>query len=489
MHQPWYCAPGSHQALLPWVRLRATKDYTDMARFIEQTEAAVTVNFTPSLVAQLKRYAQGALWDAYTPSRATSQALEEIRTGIIPMPLARRGFPWSNVHTLRTQTERNLWGWFLLAWTAQTVLDGDLRWHVGPDHAFTAEEVSQLEALHQRLVAQLVDRYRQLAHDGLVELSATPFYHPILPLLIDSAVARRPHPEDAVPVFAFAEDAHEQVQRALAHHEQTWGMRPQGMWPAEGAVSPEAAAVFAGHRVQWIATDGEILARTLGHPPTPEELYRPWKLTTPGGALVILFRDTFLSNRISFDYHAWSPGDAVADLVERIRAVGTSWKAAAPPIVLIAMDGENAWDFYERNGQPFLVELYRRIQRTPGLRLTTMARYLQRYEPDRVLPGLWSGSWIHADFRTWIGYPKQNRAWELLAQARAAVAAHSDPHHQHKALEYLYVAEGSDWFWWLSPYHVTPQGPIFDQLFRAQLAQAYRELGQEPPAELATPLH
>ncbi len=493
MHQPWYLEPGSHHALLPWTRLRATKDYTDMALLLEQTQAPVTVNFAPSLVEQLRRYASGQTWDAFTPSRATPQALEEIRTGRLSLPLARRGFPLPNLEALRSQAstpqgERNLWGWFLLSWTAQAVLEARSDLHLPPGHAFTAPELAELEVLHGKILAEVVPRYRKLAEEGVVELSATPFYHPILPLLLDSAVARRPHPEDTVPAFSAPEDAHVQVAQALAHHKAVFGKEPQGMWPAEGAVSPEAAAVFAQHGVLWIATDGEILARTLGRSPAPEELHLPWKLSTSHGEITVLFRDTFLSNRISFDYHAWRPADAVADFVERLKAVGAHWKAAQPPLVLIAMDGENAWDFYERNGRAFLLDLYHRVQDAPGLCLTRISDYLAQFGAQASLPGLWSGSWISADFRTWIGYPKQNQAWERLAAARAAVASHPDPERRARAREHIYIAQGSDWFWWLSPYNTTPQAPLFDRLFRAHLAQTYRELGQNVPALLQEPL-
>ncbi|MFH1609636.1 MAG: glycoside hydrolase family 57 protein [Candidatus Bipolaricaulota bacterium] len=490
MHQPWYALPGSGTNLLPWTRLRATKDYTDMARFVEQGEAPVTVNFAPSLTEQLRRYAEGSLTDRYLPPAASEEAFQDLVSGAVPLPLARRGFPAPDLGKLRKEAgtpdgARDLWAWFFLAWTAQTALDEDptLRELARTSH-FTNEDLALLEGIHHRLLSEVLPHYRRLAQDGLIELSATPFYHPILPLLVDSAAARRAQPADRIPAFSAPEDSREQVKRALIHHETTFGSKPQGMWPAEGAVSPEAVEVFGQAGVSWIATDGAILARSLDRPPTPDELYRPWRFRVGSGEVTVLFRDTDLSNLLSFQYHAWRVEDAVGDLVRRFREIGQTWGKTEPPLVLIAMDGENAWDFYDRNGRPFFEALYRALRSTPGIVPTTVSGYLSRFGAGEFLPGLWSGSWIDADFRTWIGHPAQNRAWERLAAAREAVAACPDPGSRKRAQEHLYVAEGSDWFWWYGPHHSAAHEPVFDRLFRAHLAQAYREIGHPVPQNL-----
>ncbi|MDY0392681.1 MAG: glycoside hydrolase family 57 protein [Candidatus Bipolaricaulis sp.] len=491
MHQPWYALPGSVENLLPWTRLRATKDYTDMAAFIARGEVPVTVNFTPCLTEQLTRYAAGSLSDGYFPATAGEGALRDLLSGAIPLPVARRGFSVPDLDRLRAaavtpEGERALWGWFLLAWIGQTVLDGDpsLR-DLAQRGRFVPDDLERLSDVHRRLVGEVLPRYRALAAEGMVELTATPFYHPILPLLLDSQVARRAQPSDPIPPFSAPDDARDQVRRALAHHEATFGGRPAGMWPAEGAVSAEAAAVFAHAGVRWIATDGAILARSLGRPPHREDLYRPWRFATGSGELTILSRDTYLSNLIGFDYHRWPAADAASDLVRRLREIGKEWHEDAPPLVLIAMDGENAWDFYERNGQPFLEALYRLVRSSPDLVPTTVSGYLdQQSSAPRALPDLWPGSWIDADFRTWIGYPAQNAAWIRLARARDAVQSCPDPAARAHARDHLLVAEGSDWFWWYGPHHTAAHEPVFDRVFREHVAAAYREIGLPIPPDL-----
>ncbi len=477
MHQPWYALPGSAENLLPWTRLRATKDYTDMAAWLERWPVPVTVNFTPSLTEQLRRCAEATLTDPYLPSRSSREALADLRAGSVPLPVGRRGLPAPDPARIRAargeEGERALVGWSLLAWLGQSVLEADpaLRalWERG---SFSAADVADLEERHRQLVAGVLPRYRRLAEEGTVELSATPFYHPILPLLLDTGVARRCQPGDPIPPFSAPEDAHAQVTEALVHHEGTFRSRPQGMWPAEGAVSRDALALLGGCGVRWVATDGGILARTLGRAPSPPELYRPWRFRTDGGEIAVLFRDTFLSNRISFDYHAWRGADAAADLLGRLAAVGEGWKETAPPLVLIAMDGENAWDHFERNGLPFFEALYGGLARGGRVVPTTVSTYLDQYGPGGELGDVWPGSWIDADFRTWIGHPAQNAAWEALAAARRRLAEMPPGPERDRAREHLLIAEGSDWFWWYGPRHSSPHEPVFDRLFRAHLAAA-----------------
>lgn len=478
MHQPWYLWPDGGKAELPWTRLRGTKDYHDMARYLQSTGFPCTVNFTPSLTEQLRLLSAGKICDPYTPE-GPAQALEEVRAGFIPMPLSRRGLP--SPSTLSTPEE--IWSWFYLAWTSQTALEEDPRLK---DILSTspARRLELLHEIHGELLAEVLPLYRKLALSDQIELSTTPFYHPILPLLLGTTVAKRARPEDEIPIFSAPDDARVQTEKALRQHSQTFGERPQGVWPAEGAVSPEALELLAGFGLRWVATEGGILARTLGRPPEPAELYRPWRLRFGVHEIVVVFRDPFLSNLLSFEYGKWPWEKAVQDFLGKLAAAVSGWRASAPPLMVIAMDGENAWDHYERNGRPFLLELYRAIQDefTP----TTIGTYVQRYGAAGDLLTIWSGSWIDGDFRTWIGEPLQNRAWQALAEVRQAAERHPSPEDKGKALGVIHVAEGSDWFWWRSSRHFTPLAPHFSKLFRAHLEEAWRTLGRTPPQELET---
>jgi len=479
MHQPWYILPGG-EGVLPWARLRASKDYYDMAQHLVSTGFPCNVNFTPALTEQLRLLSEGKVSDPYTPD-GPSSAFLELQSGLIPMPLSRRGLS----RPPEFASPEEFWAGFFLSWTAQTVLEeeAELQGLLGSKN-IGSQALEKLQAWHRKLVSEVLPLYRRLGESGQIELSTTPFYHPILPLLFDSTVAKRAQPFDEIPLFRAPEDAQVQAERALHHHREIFGQKPQGMWPAEGAVSPEALELLAQLGVRWVATDSGILARTLGRPPSFAELYRPWRLRLGPQEIFVFFRDTLLSNLLSFEYGKWPWEKAVEDFLARVYGNCSGWTEKAPPLLVIAMDGENAWDHYERNGRPFLLGLYRAIQE--HFHPITLSAYLSRYGWGGELSTIWSGSWIDADFRTWIGEPLQNRAWAALAEARDAAQASSDPERKAKAFEHLYICEGSDWFWWRSSKNPTPLFPHFARLFRAHLAQAWKELGKAPPADLET---
>ena len=479
MHQPWYILPEG-AGVLPWARLRASKDYYDMAQHLITTDFTCNVNFTPVLTEQIRLLSEGKVSDPYTPDGPPS-ALEELKSGLIPMPISRRGFS----PPAEFSSSDEFWAWFFLSWTAQTAIEEEAELQkLLATEKLNLHALETLQAWHKKLIAAVLPLYRRLSESGQIELSTTPFYHPILPLLLESSVAKRAQPHDEIPVFRAPEDAQVQAERALHHHQEIFGQKPEGMWPAEGAVSPEALELLAKLGVRWVVTDGAILAKTLGRPPSFAELYRPWRLRLGSHEIFVFFRDTLLSNLLSFEYGKWPWEKAIEDFLSRVHGNCSGWKEKAPPLVVIAMDGENAWDYYERNGRPFLLGLYRAIQE--HFQPITLSAYLSRYGWGGELSTIWSGSWIDADFRTWIGEPLQNRAWIALAEARDAAQSSSDPQGKAKAFEHLYICEGSDWFWWRSSKNHTPLFSHFARLFRAHLAQAWRELGKAPPAYLET---
>ena len=200
----------------------------------------------------------------------------------------------------------------------------------------------------------------------------------------------------------------------------------------------------------------------------------------------MLFRDHYLSDLIGFEYSRMGAKEAADHFLARIRE-NTSRHDVLVPIIL---DGENAWEWYEGNGRPFLRALYQRISEDPRLEATTVSQALARYE-TRTLQHVVPGSWINANFDIWIGSEEDNQAWELLLDARRVYdeyAPHTMEIARLLAYEELLIAEGSDWCWWYGPEHGSENRPEFDQLYRDHLTNVYRALGLEPPARLSYPI-
>jgi alpha-amylase/alpha-mannosidase (GH57 family) len=509
-HQPDYRSPREGRALLPWVRLHATKDYLDMALHLEAHPGVhATFNFVPSLLDQLDEAAAGGretLFDLL--ARPVESLTESERTVILsrcsaaPRHAMER-WPRYRVLGLRVARARGsgaseptlteilaLECWFLLAWLDPLLLDEpESAAAIATGGDFLEEHRDGLLALYQRIVARVIPAYRALAERGQVELSESAYYHPILPLLVDSRAARRARPEITLPSepFTAPDDAERQIQRAFDRHALAFGTRPAGMWPPEGSVSPEAVELAARAGVRWLATDEGVLWQSLpvgerNHP----VLYQPWRYRTAAGPVDFFFRDRELSDRIGFVYYHWETAEAVADFIGRLRRIAREQVVPGRrPLVSVILDGENCWENYPGDGGPFLEALYTALEAAPDIRTVTPSEVLAKSPASAELRDLHSGSWIDADFHIWIGHPEKNRAWELLARARRALCeARKTPENCPTAWESLYAAEGSDWFWWFGEDHFTEDKGLFDRIFREHLQAVYERAGLSAPSWL-----
>ncbi len=515
MHQPYYRNPVGGEYRMPWTFLHAAKDYYDMLRLAVDGGARVTFNLVPSLVDQLADYADPAVPDTFLdPLRAhPSELRAEARADLLPRLLfahpENQIRPLPRYHELQEKIRYHgaraaealadpdwldLQTLFLLSWTGEVVRaeEPEVGRLLARGRSFRqADKLALLAVLH-RVSGQTVGAYREAQDRGQVELSTTPYYHPILPLLLDVESARQAMPRVTLPVIqrGFGADAAWHVDAAIERYRALFGRNPAGFWPAEGSVSTEALGLLADRGVAWAASDEDVLAGSLGvdlKGSARGELYRPYAVRSPGGREIeVFFRDKELADLIGFSYAAWEPELAARDFVGRLEALARG--PARGGTVSVILDGENAWEFYRHNAAPFHRALYRGIAASPELRL---APFSECRGGARPLGRVRAGSWIYASFGTWLGHPEKNRAWELLERTRCrledeqAGLAEAD---RALAWREIRIAEGSDWFWWLGDDHYSPVAGEFDELFRLHLRNVYRILGADPPADLYAPI-
>ncbi len=514
-HQPDYRDPLDGAAVLPWVRLHASKDYLDMAEHLERFPGIkATFNFVPSLLDQLEHAERGggdALFDLLArpieglspDERATvvRRCLACPRHAVERWPQLRRllhaasqtQHPGADRRVLSDQELLELEIFFLLAWSDPLYHgEAEVVETLGRAERLTMVDRDRMLAAHRGWLSRVVPAYRRLAERGQVELSATPYYHPILPLLMDVRNARRPRPQSPLPTepFAAPEDARLQLERAQERHASAFGSPPRGSWPSEGSVSPEVVALAAECGLSWLASDEGVLWASL--PPSERSraaAYRPYRLAGPAEDVALFFRDHELSDLIGFVYQNWEAEAAAEDFVARVRGIGSAWHGPRGAVVSIILDGENCWEGYADDGRPFLQALYRRLAAAEDIRTRTPSEVAAEWREAPRLSQLHSGSWIDADFHIWIGHPEKNRAWDMLARTRKAlVAAGTDSRTHARAWESLLAAEGSDWFWWLGNDHYTSDKEVFDRLFRGHLQAALQRAGIPVPGELLLPI-
>jgi hypothetical protein len=302
-------------------------------------------------------------------------------------------------------------------------------------------------------------------------------------------------PRVALPgSFSHPEDAEAQIQRAVGFYEKTFGSRPAGMWPSEGSVCPELVPLLQRVGIRWMATDEGILFRSLSEETGRLALYRPYRVRFKGSEVSVVFRDRNLSDLIGFTYSKSPPQSAADDLVGHLKKVNHSLPQGQDGILLIALDGENAWEYYPDGGEAFLNGLYERLSRESSLKTVRVGEYLDSHPPRETLDSLHTGSWIDQNFRVWIGHPEDNLAWNCLKRTRGFLekAASKDGNlsaeKKEMAWEEVYIAEGSDWFWWFGDDFSSDNDEEFDRLFRMHLSNVHLLLGTEVPDYLKIPI-
>ena len=516
MHQPFYKDLVTGEYKLPWTRMHALKDYYGMVRVLEEfPKVRQTFNLVPSMMAQVAEYASGEAVDPFlqTALKPAEDLSDSDRAFLLrhsfysdPQRLIYR-YPrygelfdaWqrqkdAGAHVaLGVQDFRDLQMWSQLAWFDEEFQEHDPEVHewVSRGRNFTLADQRRMGEKQREIVGQVLPVYRKFATSGQIEISTTPYYHPILPLLCDSNIAGVSHPNVPLPArFRYPGDARTQLVMAREFCSKTFGAEPVGFWPSEGSVSDEVFTIASELGFHWAATDSGVLNRTVGQSVAVDGLYRPYEWRQGERTMGVLFRDHFMSDLIGFVYSRMEAAAAADDFLRRIREncagiIGAGRDALVP----IILDGENAWEYYDRNGRPFLRELYRRISDDGRMNAVTVSEALRLMAPQ-PLDHIFPGSWINANFDVWIGAEEDNQAWTQLLRARQTFDAVSGvPEDKRRmAMEELLIAEGSDWCWWYGPEHDSANRPEFDQLYRSHLANVYRFLNITPPEELSRPI-
>ncbi|OLP17225.1 glycoside hydrolase [Leptolyngbya sp. 'hensonii'] len=535
-HQPLYKSRVAGTYRLPWVRLHGVKDYLDLILLLEKyPKLHQTVNLVPSLILQIEDYVAGIASDPYLELTLTPTEQLDLdqktyivehffdanhhnlidphpRYGELYLQRQEKGRAWC-LENWQQRDYGDLLAWHNLAWIDPLFWDDPEidRWlKQGKD--FTLDDRHRICAKHRQIMSRIIPQHRAMQDAGQLEVTTTPYTHPIMPLLANTDAGRVAVPGMPLPEqpFQWPEDIPRHLHKARQMYEARFGRSPQGLWPSEQSVSPQVLPYITEAGFRWICSDEAVLGWSLkhffhrdatGNVLEPELLYRPYRLETPHGDLAIVFRDHRLSDLIGFTYGAMEPKRAAADLAGHLEAIARSLRQRQPGggttlehpwLVTIALDGENCWEFYHEDGKPFLESLYQALSQTSELKLVTVSEFLQQFPATETLPvaQLHSGSWVDGNFTTWIGDAAKNRAWDLLTTARQVLASHPEATEAANpaAWEALYAAEGSDWFWWFGEGHTSNQDAIFDQLFREHLVALYQALDEPIPANLQQPV-
>ncbi|MBG0770520.1 MAG: glycoside hydrolase, partial [Anaerolineaceae bacterium] len=535
-HQPLYYQDADGIYTRPWVRVHATKDYLDMAQKVAQyPDVHVTFNITPSLIRQINDLAEGAK-DIYWV--LAEKEVSELTTDEKQFILERFfDANWTNIIALYPRyqelldkrggtseeaiqaaltnfTDQDFLGlqvWFNLAWFDPTYLaEEPLLALVEKGENFEQADKQIVFDRALEIIQEVLPYHAELQREGQIEVTTTPYAHPILPLIYNNQLALVGNPSAEMPekTFAYPEDAVAHLDLSVEMYEENFGTSVRGLWPGEGAVAEEIIPLVAEAGYTFMQTGEPVLAKSLGidsftrdsegYVQEADLLYRPYYVTDDdGNQVAMFFRDWTLSDKIGFDYSEMSGEAAAQDLVghlEQIQADFLESGTAGPHIVSIILDGENAWENYAGDGNDFFNALYQQLSDSEVLQTVTPSEYLEMFPEQQTLDYLFPGAWFSANYDTWIGEEEEAIAWDYLATTREDLAAYESgaeytaEENLAQAFDFMYLAEGSDWFWWYGADQDSGQDSYFDEGYRALLAGVYDSLGVEVPAFVSVPI-
>ncbi len=516
-HQPYY--KQENEFFLPWVRLHGVKDYWDLPElFYEYPKIKQTINIVPSLWVQIKQYVSSQCYDRVQKLTMTEPAdmsvdikkevlrlffLANPENMINPYPRFKELFDMKNAGIEFTNQDIiDLQLWYNLCWVgnfsrkrpAVQSLINKKRNYDNNDKLLVLE-------IHREILSQVETQLKTLEKLGKIEVSVSPYHHPILPLLVDSKSINESMPTAALPekIFAYPEDAKTQVDKSIVHYESIFNNKPIGMWPSEGSISDKVLDIISETGIKWLATDEMVLSNSLKSEYKSIYKYFPIKYKRDNTETTLFFRDHSLSDAIGFVYSNWDSKDAAADFINRLSNIANEIintlgeNELDNAVVPIILDGENCWEYYHQNGEPFLRELFSQLSDSELIE-TVLFKDVLNLNSAQVptLNHIQAGSWINANFNIWAGHKDHRIAWSILSETRNLLdemKSQISLEKYQQAMEYVYICEGSDWFWWYGDSHWAENKFDFDVLFRHNLSKVYELIGKEAPLILQSPIN
>ena len=528
LHQPNYKDSETNMYLMPWVRLHAIKDYLDMLLILDDfPKIKQTFNIVPLLIDQLEDYAYNEAHDVHSALtiKEVKNLSEQDKIFILNSFFdanynnmicihprykelyQKRHSVGGNTKDFSEQEYSDILMWFNLAWfdPSWRKINPELNAFYVKEEGYTLEDRIRVIELQRELIRDIIPAYKERFEQGKIEITTSPYYHNILPLIIDNDCKKLGNGIETLPRnhFAHPEDAMTQIQKSIEKFEKIFGQKPKGFWPSEQCVSDETLKMIKKAGFKWTISDEGILAKTIntsfdrdfdGSLFNPYHLCQGYNFGKEKDALRVFFRSSFLANLINFHYGSYDPKIAAEDFFAKIKTSQRRLEKSPDGnhIVVIALDGENCWESYQKDGIPFLKHLYKLISEDDTLQALTISEYMSKIKKEHFLETIAPGSWINRDFQMWIGDSVKNLAWDYLARIRKDLTEFSkekhDPHRLELAWQEFYVAQGSDWFWWFGEPNNSGQDELFDFLFRNHLKQIYKMLCKDIPTYLERPL-
>ena len=531
-HQPNYQTQPNGIRLMPWARLHAIKDYLDMLLMLDKfPNLKLNFSIVPALIDTIEDYANNDGHDIH--SKLTITPTEELtdddKLYILNYffdanyeNLISKNPRYNELYNKRYSNSEIGINDFSLQEYADIMMLFNLVWFdpiwkkVYPElkefedkgSNYNLEDRKKLIDLNRKIIKQIIPTFKKYQDDGRIEILTSPYNHPILPILINPKDLKTPFLKHQLPdcKISLIVDVKEQIKMAFEKIKNTFGKEPQGFWPSEHCISQKTLDVLANLGIKWVITDESVLSNSL-----KKEFVRDFRgcyedpydvcslylyKTNQDKEIDIIFRDSVIPNLIGFEYPHHDSVLCANDLFDRIKTVHDKLKNSPDKkhLLTIAMDGENSWESYPEDGSIFLERLYSLINDDKNIKTVLISDFInQNKKIEKPLKKVAPGSWVNQEFQLWIAEPTKNLAWKYLVQTRndlkeAEKSGRLTKEQIKAARSEIYIAEGSDWFWWYGEPNNSGQDHIFDFMFREHLKNVYTIIEKPIPSYLEMPL-
>jgi len=489
-HQPWYIFPGSNRIERAIITFRTLYNYYPMAKMIQESGTTLTCNFTVPLLLQIKKIDEGEIIDSFQEMLIEDSENDSVKIKIfledIPERIKNKNEIlrklmekfFSQDISKREISDLKIWMHLVCFHPCMVRWFPEIKQLIEKGAGFDSDDRKMLVKLEKEIFSQTLGFYNNLWNSGLIEISITPGYHPIMPLVYDLSIAKKTKTSLQIPdiEFRYPEDVRGHIEMGFETAEKIFGKNVFGIWPAEGSISNEIFDMLVDYNIKWIGADEQILHNTdVSDKEISSTIYR-WK-----DSFCIFFRNHEFSDRIGFVYHWWDEKSAAEDLFKKIE----DFSENNEKILTIILDGENPWEWYRDGGSIFLPEFYGRINSSKKIKPITFSSACNLSMKNISLSNIPPGSWMGLHFDNWIGNPDANRLWQILANARKTVYQQTGKTPLHDGLRNLILmAESSDFFWWMSVSADITTKTKFYSLFQAIISSIYQTIGLKTPQEV-----
>ncbi len=530
-HQPDYQAQKNGIRLMPWARLHAVKDYLDMLLFLDKfPNLKLNFSIVPALIDAIEDYSKDA-HDIHSKITITpvDELTDDDKLYILNyffdanyenfisknecynrLYLKRYSRTDIGINDFTPQEYSDIMFLFNFVWFNTIWFDvyPELKEYAEKKSGYTYQDRLNIIEIERKIIRQIIPALKKYQDEGRIEILTSPYHHPVMPILLNPNDLKTPSLKYQMPdcKIALAPDAREQIKMAKQKIKDVFGKDPQGIWPSEHCISMRTLELFSQMGFEWTVTDESVLSNSInkefvrdfrGCYEDPYDACSLYHYTTKKGRdIKVIFRDSLIPNLIGFEYPHHDSVVCANDLFDRIKTVYDKLKNSPDETHLftIAMDGENSWESYPKDGRIFLEKLYSLINDDDVIKTVLVSDYLNaNKKSSKRLKRVTAGSWGNQEFQLWIAEPTKNLAWQYLIQARDMIkkTAKSEfitKEQVNSAKSEIYIAEGSDWFWWYGEPNNSGQDHIFDFLFREHLKNVYKIMNKPVPDYLEMPL-